>query len=170
MTPPEIELGARVDKLAASVNGLREAHEENTAELRTKQAKSDRALRATRRQGIVLAVVSVVGFVVLVGLIGWLRQDAIRRNNDRDAALIISCLNDNESRSAIEQRFEQMIAQLGSFNAPADPVAAAARQQLIDRFVAEFRESMPAALQARDCSERAATQPTLVPTTTIRPG
>lgn len=164
-TPPEIELGDRVDNLAASVDRLRNAHEENTRELRTKQAKSDRALTATRRQGVALAVVSVVGFLVVGSLIAWLRQDSLRRSDARDAAAVVSCLNANESRAAIELRFEQMIDQLGSLNAPSDPVAAAVRKQLIDQFITNFRAAMPAALQARDCSERAATQPTLVPTT-----
>lgn len=179
MPTPETELGARVDNLAESVDNLRdavydekEAREENTRVLLDKQSMSDRAMQATqqqarrtRRQGIALAVVSVVAFLVVGGLIAWLRQDANRRSEARDAALVVGCLNANESRAAIELRFEQMIIQLGSLNTPSDPAAVEARRQLIDGFVAEFRQSMPAALQPRDCSERAATQPTLVATT-----
>lgn len=160
------ELNESVLGLRQDVRDLRATQDENTRaqrvtadELRTKQTKSDRALKAARRTGVALVIL----VVLLLGL-KW--RDDRQKDEARDDAAVTSCLNANESRKAIVSMFEQLIAQLGSLNTPSDPVAAELRRQAIASFNAEFVANVPPAMRPRDCSERAATSPTLVPTTT----
>jgi predicted negative regulator of RcsB-dependent stress response len=170
MPPEPDDLGRRVDYLAESVNGLREAHEENTAELRTKQAKSDLALAGTRRQGKRLVVVAVVGFLVAVGFGLWIVRDARRQSAADVRNDIVNCLNTNRARADRQLRDEQLgetliVAAIGNTPAPTQE-----EQMRRDLYVAQItanykqklRETLPPALQQRDCSEAAVTAPTLV--------
>lgn len=122
------------------------------------QLKYFTARRAMRRSWLALGLAVVA---VAAGLIvQW--HETNQRDADRTAGAVVACKNANESRAAIEGRFEQLIAQLGNFNPPTDEAARALRQQFVDRFTADFRATLPAALAPRDCSPQAATQPTLV--------
>jgi hypothetical protein len=178
MPPPEPDdLGRRVDNLAESVNGLREAHEENTVaqreatlELRTKQAKSDLALAGTRRQGKRLVAVAVVGFLVAVGFGLWIVRDA-RRQADADVRNdIVNCLNTNRARAERQLRDEQIGEILLESAIGNTPAPTQEEQMRRDLYVAQItaaykkamQETLPPALQQRDCSEGAVTAPTLV--------
>jgi hypothetical protein len=168
--PEPDDLGRRVDNLADSVNGLREAHEENTVELRTKQAKSDRALAETRRQGKRLAAVALVGFLVAAGFGLWIVRDARQQSADNVRNDIVNCLNSNRARAARQARDEQLgetllVAAIG--NSPAATPEEQMRRnvyvaQITAAYKQKLRDTLPPELQQRDCSEEAVTAPTLV--------
>jgi hypothetical protein len=175
--PGPDDLGRRVDNLVESVNGLREAHEENTAaqreatlELRTKQAKSDQALAATRRQGKRLVVVAVVGFLVAFGFGLWIVRDARQQSADDVRNDIVNCLNTNRARAERQLRDEQIgeiLLESAIGNTPAaTPEEQARRDVYVAQITAAYKQAMrdtlPAALAQRDCSEGAVTAPTLV--------
>lgn len=160
--PAEPTLFDKVDELTAAAERLTDAVERETS-VREAETAALRLKLFTARRAIRIAVATMVfGFIATLGLfaLGWHWVDEYR--HDQAASAVVSCRNANESRQAIEDRMEQLVAQLGAVNTPSDPTAAAVRQQLIDKFLADFRASMPPALKARDCSPQAATSPTLV--------
>lgn len=160
--PAEPTLLDKVDELTRSVDRATLAVERET-KVREAETAALRLKLFTARRAVRIAVATMIlGFVGTAVVIWVIRQEANRREQDRTDAAVVSCLNANESRQAIEARMEDLVVQLGSVNAPSDPTAAAVRQQLIDGFLDQFRATMPAALKARDCSPQAATSPTLV--------
>lgn len=162
VTPPEPTLTEQVGRLTVAVDRATHAVETETA-ARVAETEALRLKFFTARRAMRVAVCAlVVGFLVNLGLLALIRWQADQRERERTDSAVVSCRNANESRQAIEDRFVQLIAQLGAANAPTDPTAAAVRQQFIDQFVAEFRASTPPALRPRDCSPAAATSPTLV--------
>jgi hypothetical protein len=157
--PVEPNLLDRVAELTSSVDRATAAVDRETA-VRQAETEALRLKLFTARRAVRIAVTAmIVGFVATAVLIWVVRQDANHRESDRTAAAVVSCKNANESRQAIEDRMEQLVTQLGNTNAPADPTAAAVRQQLVDQFLVQFRASMPQALKARDCSPQAAVNP-----------
>lgn len=153
--PAEPTLLDKVDELTRSVDRVTVAFEAETEALRLKFFTARRAFR-------IAVAAMILGFVGTVSLIWVVRREVERRETDRTAAAVVSCLNANESRQAIEDRMEQLVTQLGNTNPPTDPAAKAVRDQVIDKFIADFRAAMPVALRPRDCSPQAATSPTLV--------
>jgi type II secretory pathway pseudopilin PulG len=162
-TPPsEPTLLDQVGRLTVAVDRATDAVETETR-VRVAETEALRLKFFTARRAMRLTVAAmIVGFLVNLGLLALINWQGDQRERERTSSAVVSCLNANESRASINQRFEQLITQLGAANAPSDPTAAAARQQLIGRFLAEFQASTPAALQPRDCSPEAATSPTLV--------
>ncbi len=171
-TPPPAadDLSRRVGELNDSVDGLRKAHEENTAELRSKQAKSDLALKKVRRLGVAFAVFAVAGFVVAAGVISWIVRDSRWRADDEVRKDVVNCLNTNQARADRQLRDEQLGETLLEAAIGNTPAATPDEQLRRDLFVAQItaaykqklRETLPPALQQRDCSEAAVTAPTLV--------
>lgn len=157
--PTEPNLLDRVAELTSSVDRATAAVDRETA-VRQAETEALRLKLFTARRAVRIAVTAmVVGFVGTAILIWVVRQDANHRESDRTAAAVVSCRNANESRQAIEDRMEQLVTQLGNTNAPSDPTAKAVRDQVIAKFLDDFRASMPAALKARDCSPQAAVSP-----------
>lgn len=177
--PPEHDFGEKVDNLAASVDGLRDAvteervaREENTAAqheatqvLREKLSRSDRALRGTRRLGVAFAVLAVGGFLAVLLVVRDTRRLEDRRERDAIQTLVTNCELSNSARAARALRDEQLgglllDAAFGLNPAPT-PEDAARRAGYVAQIKASYaqlaRQTLPPELQQRDCSVRAVT-------------
>lgn len=162
-------LGNAVADLRMAVDREAEARVREQELLANKQLTAARAIELAEqsiRRNRWLAIGGVmalaVGVLVVLSLVLRVQHEVDTREEQRRDAAVVSCLNANQSRAAIEERFEQFTTLLGNVNAPTDPTAKAARDAFIAQFIDQLRASVPPSLQPRDCSPEAATQPTLV--------
>ena len=172
------DLTDRLRELTDSVDGLRQAVDEERAvradEIDATKRKFETAQRARKRSNLALGV--AVGAALLGALVsGWLAIRSMRetdaRERDRVRAAVVTCENGNVTRAAIEARFQSLIdALIAAAAPPATMEEAEARKERIDRFRAQFaNDPAAAALAARNCSPRAASEPASL-TTTVTAG
>ena len=154
--PSDNDLAAQVEDLAVNVRGLRET-------LRLKFY--------TARKSIRLSIgVAAVGAAVNLALVAWVWHWVSDYRAHQQANTVISCLNMNASRQALERRLEQMGETLVDVFSNAQPAttdnAARLRAEIVARVKADLtaglRGSVPPELGQRDCSPDAVTSPTLV--------
>lgn len=188
MTDAEAALGERVDRATEALVRVRESidneaavREQEVAALSLKfvtaaeaaetaavaAAAANRAVAKSRRTNRWVAVaILLVLLAVAAGLVNKYRTDHAD-DHERVRQAVVTCNNANLSRAAILDQFDVFITLLGQAgNPPPTPEAAAARQALIDKFRQNFHDGTPQALKPRDCSEKAVTSPTPLPSTT----
>lgn len=186
------DLYARLGEMSATAAALRdsladetEARQNQVRLLERKQLTAQNAIeesgaanRTSGRASRIAVVASLIAVAaVVLGVIafgvqqGNLRREIDRREADATKAAVVTCVNGNVTRQAIVDEFSAFIDVLLSVSQqPATPEEAAIRRQRVDKLRTDFAAATPAALLARDCSERAVTAPTTLTPTSTTPG
>lgn len=169
---------AVVERLTSITESLRDSvveesrvRAEETAAAREETAAA-RAEIASNRLTIRYAY-AAIALAVLVGLLGFGKNwyDQRQHEEERVKAAVVTCLNANVTRQAIDDRAnEKIIALINGLTDVGQPATTdevtAARRQFVNQLVANFLKApQAAALAPRDCSPKAAVKPA-----TITPG